>query len=178
LFDFLAFKEVYVMIHRVTHLARVGLVALLLAAGLAWAFSRTPQGVQALCVNPLHISGVNIVKCDGTIIHLRGANQASAYNFQSDWTNTSKSDPNAAGNPLNPTTLSVMANTWLMNAIRIPVSAYIYNETNQTICGGSARRSTYLAWTPRSRMRRMTSFTSSSPCLTMVRQTTRRPTAR
>src|SRR5258708_19649746 len=120
------------MIPRVTHLARVGLVALLLATGLAWAFSRTPQGVQALCVNPPHVSGVNIVKCDGTIIHLRGSNQASAYNFQSDWMNTSKSDPNTAGNPLNPTTLSVMANTWLVNAIRIPLSASIYNETNQT----------------------------------------------
>ncbi len=84
------------MIHRVTHLARVGLVALLLATGLAWAFSGTLQGVQALCVNLPHVSGVNIVKCDGTTIHLRGANQASAYNFQSDWTNTSKSNPDHA----------------------------------------------------------------------------------
>ena len=123
----------------ITHLARVGLVAMLLAAGLAWAFSHTPQSIQATCINPPRVKGVNIVKCDGTIIHLRGVSQPSAYNFQSDWTNTSKSDPNATSNPLNPTSLSVMANTWLMNAIRIPVSAYIYNETNQTICGGSCQ---------------------------------------
>src|SRR5260221_14379296 len=104
------------MIHRVTHLARVGLVALLLATGLAWAFSRTLQGVQALslCVNPLHVSGVNIVKCDGTIIHLRGASQASGDNFQSDWTNTSKSDPNASGNPLNPAMLAGRAHRCLV----------------------------------------------------------------
>ncbi len=128
------------MTHRITHFTRAaGLAALLLVAGLAGAFDLTPRGIQAACVNPPHVSGVNIVKCDGTIIHLRGTSQPSAYNFQSDWTNTSKSDPNAAGNPLNPTTLSVMANTWLMNAIRIPVSAYIYNETNQTICGGSCQ---------------------------------------
>ncbi|HLJ35241.1 MAG TPA: cellulase family glycosylhydrolase [Ktedonobacteraceae bacterium] len=133
------------MTHRITHPTRVvTLMVLVLVTGFIGVFNWTPRNAQAACINPPHVKGVNIIRCDGTTIYLRGASQPSAYNFQSDWTNSTKSDPNAAGNPLNPTTLSVMANTWLMNAIRIPVSAYIYNEINNPVCGGSCQ-SLYLS---------------------------------
>jgi len=86
-----------------------------------------PENVHATCTVP-YVSGTGIYNCAGVLQVLRGASQPSALNNKNQWDNGARPATDTTS-PLNQASINEMA-VWGMNVLRVPVSAYIYEESS------------------------------------------------
>ena len=96
----------------------LGLITLLVPMAFA------PERVYA-CSMP-YVSGTSIYTCGGVLLVLHGISQPSALNNKNAW-DSGQRPATDANSPLDAATINAMS-SWGVNMLRVPVSAYIYNE--------------------------------------------------